>query len=96
MNQPIDRRRMLRGAALLGGGAALAAWTPAWARQISRGLSAPLPSVSGEDIRLEIAWRMAMIDGQPFRAIGINGTTPGPLTPSSGTTTARASPSVTP
>jgi len=79
MTQPIDRRRMLRGAALLGGGAALAAWTPAWARQISRGIAAPLPSVAGGDIRLEIAWRTAMIDGRPFRAIGINGTTPGPL-----------------
>ena len=79
MNQPIDRRQMLRGAALAAGGAALTSWTPAWARAVSKGIAAPLPSVSGRDIALEIAWRTATIDGRPFRAIGINGTTPGPL-----------------
>ncbi|MBY8829698.1 copper resistance system multicopper oxidase [Hephaestia mangrovi] len=79
MNQPIDRRQLLRGAALAAGGAALTNWTPAWARSVSSGIAAPLPSVSGEDIALELAWRTATIDGRPFRAIGINGTTPGPL-----------------
>ncbi|MGN6279450.1 MAG: copper resistance system multicopper oxidase [Sphingomonas sp.] len=79
MNQSIDRRQTLRGAALAAGGAVLTGWTPAWARAVSTGISAPLPSVSGEDIALELAWRTATIDGRPFRSIGINGTTPGPL-----------------
>ena len=79
MTQPIDRRQVLRGAALAASGAVLTSWTPAWARSVSSGIAAPLPAVSGADIALEIAWRTATIDGRAFRAIGINGTTPGPL-----------------
>lgn len=79
MNNPIDRRQLLRGASLVGGGIALATWMPAWAQTISAGLTAPLPTVSGNDIELRIARQTMMIDGRPSRAIGINGTVPAPL-----------------
>lgn len=75
----IDRRVLLRGAAVTGGTAALAAWFPAWAQPVSPGIVKPLPVVSGPDVSLTIAKQMMMIDGRPSRAIGINGTVPGPL-----------------
>lgn len=67
----IDRRTFLAA----GGMAALVPWLPAWAQPVSAGL----PTVSGDDIRLRIAARHMQIDGRPFHAIGINGTVPGPL-----------------
>lgn len=79
MTAPIDRRRLLRGAALTGGGLAITAWMPAWAQQTSAGIVKPLPSVSGEDITLRIAHQMMTIDGRQSHAIGINGTVPAPL-----------------
>lgn len=79
MKEAIDRRQLLRGATLTGGGLALAAWMPAWAQSVSPGLTAPLPIVSGEDITLRIARQTMMIDGRPSKAIGINGTVPAPL-----------------
>jgi CopA family copper-resistance protein len=75
----IDRRALLRGSAALGGSAALAAWFPAWAQPVSAGIVRPLPTVSGEDIRLRIAHQMMTIDGRESHAIGINGTVPAPL-----------------
>jgi CopA family copper-resistance protein len=79
MNEPIDRRQLLRGAGLAGSGLALAAWMPAWAQQVSGGIAKPLAIVSGEDITLKIARQTMMIDGRPSRAIGVNGTVPAPL-----------------
>ena len=79
MTAPIDRRRLLRGAALTGGGLAITAWMPAWAQRTSAGTVKPLPSVSGEDITLRIAHQMMSIDGRESHAIGINGTVPAPL-----------------
>ena len=75
----IDRRGFVNGA--LGGGAlaALAACYPAWAQPVSAGIAPPLPSVSGTDIRLRIARQTLRVDGKITRAIGINGTVPGPL-----------------
>ncbi|MGV3729486.1 MAG: copper resistance system multicopper oxidase [Sphingopyxis sp.] len=79
MNMQIDRRGFVNGA--LGGGAlaALAACYPAWAQPVSAGIAPPLPSVSGTDIRLRIARQTLRVDGKVTRAIGINGTVPGPL-----------------
>jgi CopA family copper-resistance protein len=74
-----DRRQLLRGSMMAGGGMALAAWLPAWAQTNSSGIAAPLPEVSGEDIRLRIAHQMMTVDGRESHAIGINGTVPGPL-----------------
>ncbi len=75
----IDRRALLRAGAAVAGTAALAAWFPAWAQTASSGIVAPLPTVSGPDVSLRIARQTMRIDGKPFRAIGINGTVPGPL-----------------
>ncbi|WP_120219862.1 copper resistance system multicopper oxidase [Sphingopyxis sp. FD7] len=79
MDMHIDRRGFVNGA--LGGGAlaALAACYPAWAQPVSAGIAPPLPSVSGTDIRLRIARQTLRVDGKVTRAIGINGTVPGPL-----------------
>ncbi|WP_163451881.1 multicopper oxidase domain-containing protein, partial [Escherichia coli] len=66
-------------AGLGAGGLALAAWMPAWAQSVSAGLAPDLPTVSGEEIALRIARQAMVIDGRRSRAIGINGTVPGPL-----------------
>jgi CopA family copper-resistance protein len=79
MSRIIDRRQMLRGAALAGGGLMLSAYMPAWAQTNSTGLITPLPTVTGNDITLRIARQTMMIDGRASRAIGINGTVPAPL-----------------
>jgi len=50
-------------------------WLPAWAQPVSAGL----PTLSGEDIRLRIARDTLMVDGKPAHAISINGTVPAPL-----------------
>ncbi|MBL8650673.1 MAG: copper resistance system multicopper oxidase [Sphingopyxis sp.] len=75
----VDRRRFV--GATLGGGAvaAAAAWFPAWAQPMSQGITAPVPTVSGNDITLRIARQTMRIDGKLSRAIGINGTVPAPL-----------------
>ncbi|WP_443028769.1 copper resistance system multicopper oxidase [Sphingopyxis sp. H050] len=75
----MERRRFVTGA--LGGGAAaaMAAWFPAWAQPVSSGITAPLPTVAGNDITLRIARQTMRIDGKLSRAIGINGTVPAPL-----------------
>ncbi|URW77009.1 copper resistance system multicopper oxidase [Sphingomonas donggukensis] len=70
---------MLRASSLVCGAAALSAWFPAWAQSGSSGLVAPLPTVSGDDITLRIARQTMTIDGRTQKAIGINGTVPGPL-----------------
>lgn len=79
----IDRRSLFRSGIALGGGAGIAAWMPAWmpawAQPVSSGIIAPLPTVSGDDITLRIARQTMTIDGRSMRAIGINGTVPGPL-----------------
>jgi CopA family copper-resistance protein len=79
MNTIIDRRQLIRSATLLGGGAAASAWMPAWAQPVSSGLTAPLRTISGDDITLTIARQTMMIDGRASRAIGMNGTVPAPL-----------------
>ncbi|TCQ00979.1 CopA family copper-resistance protein [Sphingomonas sp. PP-F2F-A104-K0414] len=79
MHDHLTRRTVLRGAGLAGGAAAFATWMPAWAQSVSAGLTAPLPTVSGDDIRLTIARQRMTIDGRVMKAIGINGTVPGPL-----------------
>ena len=75
----LDRRHLLRGASLAGTGIALSAIMPAWARSGSSGVAAPLPTVSGDDIRLTVAHQRMMIDGRASHAIGINGSAPAPL-----------------
>ncbi|HQT53727.1 MAG TPA: copper resistance system multicopper oxidase [Phenylobacterium sp.] len=74
-----DRRSLLRGAALLGGGAAIGALLPSWALSASPGLVSTLPTLSGEDIKLTIGHTPVTIDGKSQHAVTINGTVPGPL-----------------
>lgn len=79
MKTIVGRRALLRGSALIGGSLALSSMIPAWARTLSSGITTPLSTVSGTDIELTIARQSMMIDGKPFRAIGVNGTVPAPL-----------------
>jgi CopA family copper-resistance protein len=75
----LDRRQLLRGAALAGGGIGLSAWLPAWAQPVSAGIVSTLPTVAGDEIQLRIARQRMIIDGRASQAIGINGTVPAPL-----------------
>lgn len=79
MTSSIGRRDVLRRGAAGGGALAMLPWLPAWAQPVSVGIVRPLPSVSGDEIRLRIAHHMMTIDGRTSHAIGINGTVPGPL-----------------
>jgi CopA family copper-resistance protein len=74
-----DRRQLLRGASLLGGGLALSTLLPAWAQSATPGLAAALPTLSGTDIDLTISHAHLMVDGRAGHAMTINGTVPGPL-----------------
>ena len=75
----LDRRRLLRGGALLGGSAALAAWLPAWAQPVSAGLTSSLQTLSGPEIELKVTTDTIRIDGRTARAVTMNGTVPAPL-----------------
>lgn len=79
MSRNLDRRELMRGATLLGGGLALSAYMPAWAQTMSAGLVKPLATVTGPDVSLRIAHQMMTIDGRQSHGIGINGTIPAPL-----------------
>ena len=79
MTIPFNRRNFMTAAAVGGGSMALSTFFPAWAQPVSSGIVAPLPTVSGNDITLRIARQTMRIDGKVSRAIGINGTVPGPL-----------------
>lgn len=78
-NLVLGRRALLRAAAVSGAGFGLAQALPAWAQPLSKGLARPLPTVSGNDISLTIGQVSVEVDGKVSRAIGINGTVPGPL-----------------
>lgn len=75
----MERRAFLRAAALSGAGAGLFGAMPSWAQPVSGGLVRPLPVVSGQDIALSIGEVAVRVDGKVSRAVGINGTVPGPL-----------------
>lgn len=79
MSRSIDRRQVLRGAAVASGTLALSAYMPAWAQPVSRGIVKPLPTVSGSDIALTIDSFRLLVDGKSTPAIGVNGTVPAPL-----------------
>ena len=74
----IDRRRVLRSAAFLGGGLAAAGYLPAWAETATSGVAAT-PTLSGEDLKLTIERRPWTVDGRRGGAVLINGTMPGPV-----------------
>jgi CopA family copper-resistance protein len=75
----MDRRTLLKRAAVLGGGATLAALLPPWALGVAQGTPATMPTLSGDDIKLVIGHASVTIDGKTSHAVTINGTVPGPL-----------------
>jgi len=75
----LKRRDFLRAAALSGAGVGLSRIYPAWAQSLSPGLAPAIPTVSGSDIALTIGEVAVRVDGKTSRAVGINGTVPGPL-----------------
>jgi CopA family copper-resistance protein len=75
----LDRRELMQGAALLGGGLALSALLPSWARGATPGLTPAMPTLTGSDIELTISERHLAVDGRQGHALTINGTVPGPL-----------------
>jgi len=75
----LDRRSLLRGAALGGAGLTVANWYPAWAQPVSRGIAKPIPELSGAIISLRVAHEMVRVDGRQAHVIAMNGTVPAPL-----------------
>jgi FtsP/CotA-like multicopper oxidase with cupredoxin domain len=75
----LDRRRFLRGAAVLGGSATLGALLPSWAASTARGVPSRMPTLSGNEIKLVIGHTAVSIEGRSAHAVTINGTVPGPL-----------------
>lgn len=72
----INRRSLLARGAVAAG---VAAMYPAWAQSGTGGIAKPVPTLSGTDIALDIHRMMQTADGKATRAIGINGTVPGPI-----------------
>ena len=82
LKTPVDRRHLLRGAALASGGMALAPLFPAWAKSGSHGLHslAGKPGMlSGDNIEVSVGQSAFKIGKKTGHAYTINGTLPGPL-----------------
>ena len=82
LKTPVDRRKLLRGAALASGGMALAPLFPAWAKSGSHGLHslAGQPGVlSGDNIEVSVGQSTFRLGKKTGHAYTINGTLPGPL-----------------
>ncbi|MDB5418982.1 MAG: copper resistance system multicopper oxidase [Phenylobacterium sp.] len=75
----LDRRRLLRGAALAGGGLAVTGLLPSWAQGAPLGASPAMPTVSGSEIALTIAHAAWTVDGRAGHAVTVNGSLPAPL-----------------
>ena len=81
---PLDRRSLLRAAAVGGLGFGAGSLFPAWAQSGSHGASHGLAAktgrtLSGDEIRLTVAESAFNVDGRAGHAITVNGTIPGPL-----------------
>ncbi|MGZ8286206.1 MAG: copper resistance system multicopper oxidase [Allosphingosinicella sp.] len=80
MNQiSVDRRTLLRAGALGTFGLGMQGLFPAWAQSGTPGLAPTLPTLSGENIALEIGMKPFTVGGRTGKAVMINGTIPGPL-----------------
>ena len=75
----LDRRQLLRGVSMLGGGLTLGSMLPGWARSATPGAAPDLPTLSGPNIDLRIGHSALRVDGKAGHAVTINGTVPGPL-----------------
>ncbi len=76
---PLDRRSVLRGAALGGGLLGLQGLMPAWAQSGSPGLRADLPTLTGPNIDLTIGHSPFTVGGRTGQAVTVNGVLPAPL-----------------
>ncbi|WP_375267874.1 copper resistance system multicopper oxidase, partial [Phenylobacterium sp.] len=74
-----DRRQLLRGASLMGGGLALSTLLPGWAQSATLDTGPTLPTLTGPNIDLRIGHSRLNVDGRTGHAVTINGTVPGPL-----------------
>ena len=75
----LDRRTLLRGAALGGGLLGLQGLLPAWAQTGSPGLRADLPTLTGPNIDLTVGHGNFTVGGRTGHAVTVNGTVPAPL-----------------
>jgi CopA family copper-resistance protein len=83
-NLMLERRMLLRAAALGGMGLGLNSLFPAWAQSGSHGVGhasarAGFDTLSGEDIKLTVADSAFTVGGRSGHAITLNGTLPAPL-----------------
>ncbi|HEY0034534.1 MAG TPA: copper resistance system multicopper oxidase [Devosia sp.] len=76
----LNRRALLRGAAVGGVSLGVSSLFPAWAQTGSHGMATKsMRTLSGEEIRLTVAESAFAVDGRVGHAITINGTIPAPL-----------------
>ena len=75
----VDRRTLLRGAALGAGSLALPGLFPAWATSGTAGVLGTRDTLSGDAITLSVGAVHAMIGGRPEHGFAVNGTIPGPI-----------------
>ncbi|MGD9812712.1 MAG: multicopper oxidase domain-containing protein, partial [Sphingobium sp.] len=75
----LDRRALLRAAALSGAGLGLSSLFPAWAQTGTAGIGPTLPTLFGDDIRLTIGHSAFTVGRRTGHAVTINGTLPAPL-----------------
>ena len=78
-DHPIDRRAVLRAAALGGLGLGLAPLFPAWAQTGSAGIRADMTTLTGPDIKLTVDRSRFTVGGRTGDAVTVNGTIPAPL-----------------
>ncbi|WP_313443590.1 copper resistance system multicopper oxidase, partial [Brevundimonas sp.] len=75
----LDRRSLLRSAAVSGGLLGLSGLMPAWAQSGSPGLRADLPTLTGPNIDLTVGDASFTVGGRTGHAFMINGLLPAPL-----------------
>ncbi len=75
----LNRRSLLKGAALTSGGLAFSQIVPAWAQSGSAGLNPAMGTVSGDNIALSIGHSMFKLGQRSGHAVTVNGTLPAPL-----------------
>jgi CopA family copper-resistance protein len=75
----LERRALLRGAALGGLGLGLGSLFPAWAQSGTAGLVPSLPTLTGERIDLRIGHSDFRLGRRTGHAVTVNGTLPAPL-----------------
>ena len=80
MQLPIQRRTLLRAGALGAAGIGMSSFFPAWAQSGSHGVAGKGgTTLSGSEIKLDIAPAAFTVDGRPGHAVAMNGTIPAPL-----------------